>query len=105
MEFDLLLIGLIILLPVIASIYVRISYNRNLKKQASENLTGYDVARKILDENGLNDLIIIETNGTLTDHYDPSRKVIRLSKDVYHGTSVASNAVAAHEVGHAIQDI
>lgn len=104
MEFDLLLIGLIILLPVIASIYVRISYNRNLKKQASENLTGYDVARKILDENGLNDLIIIETNGTLTDHYDPSRKVIRLSKDVYHGTSVASNAVAAHEVGHAIQD-
>lgn len=104
MDFDLLLIGLIILLPILASIYIRISYSRNLKKQASQGLTGYDVARKILDENGLNDLIIVETNGTLTDHYDPSRKVVRLSKEIYHGTSVASNAVAAHEVGHAIQD-
>lgn len=104
MDFDLLLILLIIFLPILASVYIRISYSRNLKKQASQNLTGYDVARKILDENNLNDLIIVETNGTLTDHYDPSRKVVRLSKEVYHGTSVASNAIAAHEVGHAIQD-
>lgn len=104
MEFDLLLIFLIILLPLLASIYIRICYNKNLKKQTSQGLSGYDVARKILDENGLNDLIIVETNGTLTDHYDPSRKVVRLSKEIYHGTSVASNAVAAHEVGHALQD-
>lgn len=104
MEFDLLLIFLIILLPLLASIYIRVCYNKNLKKQTSQGLSGYDVARKILDENGLNDLIIVETNGTLTDHYDPSRKVVRLSKEIYHGTSVASNAVAAHEVGHALQD-
>lgn len=104
MEFDLLLIFLIILLPLLASIYIRICYNKNLKKQTSQGLSGYDVARKILDENGLNDLIIVETNGTLTDHYDPSRKVVRLSKEIYHGTSIASNAVAAHEVGHALQD-
>lgn len=47
---------------------------------------------------------MVETNGTLTDHYDPTRKVIKLSKDIYHGNSVASASVAAHEVGHAIQD-
>ena len=47
---------------------------------------------------------MVETNGTLTDHYDPTRKVIKLSKDIYHGNSGASASVAAHEVGHAIQD-
>ena len=104
MDLDFILILIIILLPAIASIYVRISYNKNSKQEASQGFTGYDVARKILDANGLNDLIIVETKGTLSDHYDPSRKVIRLSKDVYHGSSIASNAVAAHEVGHAIQD-
>lgn len=104
MDLDLLFVLLIIFLPIIATIYIRISYSRYLKKLASNELTGYDVARKILDKNGLQELIIVETGGTLSDHYDPSRKVIRLSKDIYHGTSVASNAVAAHEVGHAIQD-
>jgi hypothetical protein len=104
MDLDLLFVLLIIFLPIIATIYIRISYSRNLKKLASNGLTGYDVARKILDKNGLEDLIIVETGGTLSDHYDPTRKVVRLSKDIYHGTSVASNAVAAHEVGHAIQD-
>ena len=101
---DLILVALIILIPLFAGIYVRTTYNSNLKIKNSENLTGYDVARKILDENGLSDLIIVETGGTLSDHYDPNRKVIRLSKDVYHGTSIASLAVAAHETGHAIQD-
>ena len=48
--------------------------------------------------------MILETNGNLSDHYDPKRKVIKLSKDIYHGTSIASLAVAAHECGHAIQD-
>jgi len=104
MNSDLIIVLLIIFLPLLASIYVRIAYNRNLKKEASNGLTGYDIARKILDKNGLNDLIIVETRGVLSDHYDPSRKVVRLSKDIYHGTSIASNAVAAHEIGHAIQD-
>ena len=95
---------IIIFLPLIAQLYISITYNSNLKKEASKGLTGFDVARQILDKHGLNDVLILETNGNLTDHYDPSRKVVKLSKDIYRGTSIASNAVAAHEVGHAIQD-
>ncbi len=101
---DLLIVLLIIFIPVIAQIYISITYKKNLKIDAKNNKTGYDIAREILDKNGLNDLIIVETGGTLTDHYDPSRKVIRLSREIYHGTSLASQAVAAHETGHAIQD-
>lgn len=101
MEISLLLI---IILPILASLYVNISYKNNLKKKPNNDLTGYDVARKILDENGLKDVLILETGGTLTDHYDSSRKVIKLSKSIYNGNTIASNAVAAHEVGHAIQD-
>jgi Zn-dependent membrane protease YugP len=67
-------------------------------------MTGAQVARKILDDNGLYDVQVEETRGTLTDHYDPRSKVVRLSTDNYYGTSVAGAAVAAHEVGHAMQD-
>ena len=67
-------------------------------------MTGYDVARKILDENGLEDIYIVETRGELTDHYDPTKKVVRLSSDIYHGKTVAAMSVASHECGHAIQD-
>lgn len=95
---------IIIVLPLLASLYVNISYKKNLKKESNKNMTGFDVARTILDSNGLNDILILETRGTLTDHYDPNRKVIKLSKDIYNGTSIAANAVAAHEVGHALQD-
>lgn len=101
---DLILIALIVLIPLFAQIYVMSTYKSTMRHSNSKGLTGYDVARQILDENGLNDLIIVETNGTLTDHYDPNRKVIRLSRDIYHGNSIASLAVAAHETGHAIQD-
>ena len=62
------------------------------------------MARKILDENGLYSVKIEETHGVLSDHYDPTAKVVRLSSDIYHGHSLAGTAVAAHEVGHAIQD-
>lgn len=104
MDYELLLILLIIFLPIIASIYVRISYNKNIKKEASNGLSGFEIARQILDKNGLSEILIVETKGYLSDHYDPTRKVVRLSTDIFHGTSIASNAVAAHEVGHAIQD-
>ena len=66
-------------------------------------MTGYDIARKILDANGLNDVKIVETHGELTDHYDPSKRVVRLSSNIYSRTSISAAAVAAHEVGHAIQ--
>lgn len=101
---DSLMILIIIIIPLIAELYVNYTYKKNLKRKARNNLTGYDVARKILDENGLNDLLIVETGGTLTDHYDPNRKVIRLSRSIYHEASLASQAVASHEVGHALQD-
>ena len=101
---DLLLLLLIIALPLIAQLYISASYNSNLKKKNKQGLTGFDAARKILDANGLNDLLIIETSGNLTDHYDPKRKVIRLSKSIYELDSMASISVAAHEVGHALQD-
>lgn len=87
-----------------AQILVNSSYSKYKKCDNGKNVTGFDTARKILDENGLNDIDIVEVRGNLTDHYDPTRKVVRLSHDIYSGTSVASVAVAAHECGHAIQD-
>lgn len=101
---NIILILLIIGLPLLAQIFIKISYENNSRIKNSKELTGYDVARKILDKNGLNDLLIVETNGYLTDHYDPNRKVIKLSKNIYGNDTISSMAVAAHEVGHAIQD-
>lgn len=71
--------------------------------RTSRGTTGQDVARRILDEHGLRNVPVEMVEGFLSDHYDPSQKVVRLSTDVYMGSSVASVAVAAHECGHAIQ--
>ena len=101
---ELILFILIIILPLIADIFVRVNYSINLKKENFKGMTGAEIARKILDKNGLSNIYVVATNGYLTDHYDPKRKVIRLSKDVYEGSSVSSMAIAAHECGHAIQD-
>lgn len=101
---ELFLIILIISLPLISQLYISVTYKKTSNIEFRSDTTGYDVARNILDKNGLNNILVVETNGTLTDHYDPTRKVIKLSKDIYHGNSVASASVAAHEVGHAIQD-
>ena len=103
MYYDILIfIGLGISL--LAQVIVTSSYNKHKKVQNSKDITGFEVARKILDKNNLNDIMILETKGKLSDHYDPTRKVIKLSTDIYHGTTIASAAVAAHECGHAIQD-
>lgn len=101
---DLLLLILILAIPAIAQAKVSITYNRFKKVSNDKNLTGQEVARKILDKNGLEDVYVVEVSGNLTDHYDPSRKVVRLSSDVYHNALVSSAAIAAHECGHAIQD-
>ena len=69
-----------------------------------KNVTGQEVARAILDQNHLENVKVEEVRGILSDHYDPSKKVIRLSSEVYHSPSIASASVAAHECGHAIQD-
>lgn len=93
-----------ILITVGAQIYIKVSYNKYKKESTKNNMTGFEVARKILDANGLKDVHVVETPGNLTDHYDPQRKVVRLSKEIFNGQTIASNSVAAHEVGHAIQD-
>ncbi len=92
------------LITLIAQIFVKSSYSKYKKITIKSGLDGYEVARRILNKNGLNNVDIVEVQGELTDHYDPSRKVVRLSSDIYHGTTVASSSVAAHECGHAIQD-
>lgn len=102
---ELLIIFLLMLIiPVYASIKVNLSYKKYVKIDNEKKLTGFDVARRILDENNLGEIYVVETKGTMSDHYDPIRKTVRLSTDVYHGTSISSLAIAAHECGHAIQD-
>lgn len=99
-----MLIWIAFIITLISQLSVSIAYSKYKKKLNNKDLTGYDTARKILDKNGLKDIMILETTGNLTDHYDPTKKVIKLSTDIYHGSSIASLAVAAHECGHAIQD-
>ena len=101
---DLLLIFLIIFIPIIAQIKINGAYKKYSKVDNSMNITGKDVARMILDKNDLQNITIGQIGGNLTDHYDPSKKNINLSQGIYSDKSVASVAVAAHEVGHAIQD-
>ena len=95
-------LGLIITL--IAQVFVTSRYNKYKNFDIKNRITGYDAARKILDSNELRNIKIQEVKGNLTDHYDPRKKVVRLSSDIYHGTSIAAVSVAAHECGHAIQD-
>lgn len=93
-----------LLITIIAQIFVNSSYKKYLKVKNDRNITGHDAARYILDKHNLKDIKVVETTGYLTDHYDPKNKVIKLSQNVYHGSSIASVSVACHECGHAIQD-
>lgn len=79
------------------------TFSKYLKVPSNSGLNGSQVARSILDRNGLENVRIEQIAGNLTDHYDPRTRVLRLSQNVYSGTSIASVSVAAHEVGHAIQ--
>lgn len=97
-------IWIALIITVISQLIIKTTYRKYQKKENTKKLTGYDVARKILDNNNLTDILVIETSGLLTDHYDPSKKVIKLSTEIYHGTTISSSSVAAHECGHAIQD-
>lgn len=103
MEYYLLTI-LAFIITITAQIFVNGSYSKTRKIKNKHNLTGEQVARTILDKNGLQNVQIEEVGTTLGDHYDPRSKTVRLSSDIYHNTSIASASVAAHECGHAIQD-
>ena len=86
-----------------ASSSVNSTFKKYQKQHSSRNMTAADAARYVLDRNGLSRVRIERISGSLTDHYDPSANVIRLSDDVYGSTSTAAIGVACHEAGHAIQ--
>lgn len=95
---------LLMIIPLWAQSKVKKTYKKYSNVMNSNMVTGAQVARKILDDNGLFHVQIEEVKGTLSDHYDPRKKVVRLSSNNYHGYSAAAAAIAAHEVGHALQD-
>lgn len=101
-SYGLTFIALIITL--LAQAFVSGSYSKYSKIKNEKGLTGREVARYILDQHGLYDIDVVETGGYLSDHYDPRNKVIRLSKNNYRQSSIASVSVACHECGHAVQD-
>ena len=79
------------------------AFRRNAQVRTARGLTGAQVARQVLDGNGLYDVQVERVGGFLSDHYDPGKRVLRLSPDVYDGQSLSAAGVAAHEAGHAIQ--
>lgn len=91
------------IITLVAEYFVQSRYHNYHNIKSKKKLTGQEVARIILDKNGLDNIYVTEVRGTLTDHYDPNRRVVRLSTDVFHGDTIASISVAAHECGHAIQ--
>lgn len=101
---DVILMLIIIVLPLYANIKINSTYSKYSKKQNSGKLTGKEVAEKILEMNGLSNVKVGRINGSLTDHYDLRNKTISLSDGIYNSNSISACAVAAHEVGHAIQD-
>ena len=101
---DLIIIGVIILLPIIAQLKIKTTYNKYAKVLSKRGISGREVAEKILSNNGLSTVNIYRVSGSLTDHYDPKNKSVSLSESIYSGKSISSVAVAAHECGHAIQD-
>ncbi len=84
--------------------YVKTTYNKWGKIPTSSHLTGEQATQRLISTGGLHDIEIQQIQGQLTDHYDPRKKILGLSPGVYQGNSVASLAIAAHELGHALQD-
>jgi len=98
---------ILIIVPIIIGLYAqsRISgaYGKYSQVRSRSGLRGRDAAAAVMRAAGISDVQIVEIGGHLTDHYDPSKKVLALSKDIYGGSSLAALGVAAHEAGHAIQ--
>lgn len=97
-------IGPAMLLALWAQFKVKRAFNHALQIPARSGMNGAEAAQALLYANGIRTVNIEMVAGTMSDHYDPTRKVLALSQDVYHGRSLASLGVAAHEAGHAIQD-
>ena len=97
----------LILIPIFIGMYaqakVSSAYEKYSRVRSRSGMTGRDAAAAVMRSAGIDDVEIIPIDGHLTDHYDPSRKVLALSRENYSGTSIAALGVAAHEAGHAIQ--
>lgn len=102
-EFFTLMMIVCFFISIFASTSLKSTYKKYMKIQNSSHFSGAQVAASILRQFGINDVRVEETSGELSDHYDPRYKVVRLSTENYHGTSIAAVSVAAHECGHAIQ--
>jgi len=102
-------IGIIIisLIFMVIGMIVQFTLKSKFKKYSetptTSNLSGKEVAEKMLKDNGIYDVQVVSVNGFLSDHYDPSKKTVNLSPDVYEGRNISAAAVAAHECGHAVQ--
>ena len=92
-----------LLLGMWAQFKVQSSFSRFSKVRSSVGLTGAEIARRMLDMSGLYNVQVEQVSGFLSDHYDPTKRVLRLSPQVYQGNSLAAAGVAAHEAGHALQ--
>lgn len=100
----LLYFAIIVLIPLWAQMRVKSTFAKYSQVRSASSRRGAEVAREILNANGLYDVGVEEGRGFLSDHYDPRSKTVRLSPENFHGHSIAAAAVAAHECGHAIQD-
>ena len=96
-----ILVGPVFLIGIWAQFRVKSAFAKGTREPVS--MSGAEAARRVLDYAGLDNVPIEEIPGTLSDHYDPSKRVLRLSSEVYHGRNAAAVGVAAHEAGHAMQ--
>lgn len=104
MNLDFIIILIIILLPILAHIKIKYNYSKYSKIINNSGLTGKDVAVKILEKHGLENISIYKVDKELSDHYDPRNKNIVLSNNIYSKNSISAISIAAHECGHALQD-
>ncbi|MBD3639185.1 MAG: zinc metallopeptidase [Crocinitomicaceae bacterium] len=99
-----MLIGLVFMaISLIVSSVLKSKFTKYSKTRLMNGMTGKEIAEKMLADNGIHDVQVIQVNGQLTDHYNPMKKTVNLSEAVYHQANAAAAAVAAHEVGHAVQ--
>ena len=93
-----ILVGIAMVFSLYCQAKIKSTYAKYRRKQNSRGITGAQVAREILDSHGMTHVPVYEVHGELTDHFDPSNNSVSLSSDIYHGTTIASCAVAAHDV-------
>ncbi len=104
MGFGALIIGVFFMVVgMIVSSRLKSKFKEYSQKHLTRDLTGAEVARLMLADNGIHDVQVVSVEGQLTDHYNPANKTVNLSQEVFHGRNAAATAVAAHECGHAVQ--